>query len=337
MSVRTVLSVSSLAALGFAVASSSFSAPADAKITKYMTGNAADVAPALHGPVMDLGGGGTDVDAAFQATIDKVRGCTGAACAAKIDIVILRATGADGYNPYLYAMNGVDSVESIVLTKRAEASDPAIVAAVQKAEFVFFAGGDQCNYTTLFKGTPIEDATRAVYNRGGAVGGTSAGLAIMGEYVYDSCGGSATSAEALANPYARSMTFTYDFLDFPYMNDIVTDQHFVVRDRMGRLMAFLARQIKDGKTSTAWGLAVNEETSVVVNPDGTASVVGVGPAYLVLADHAPEQCVAKKPLTYSNFKLWKFPAGATIDLANRPTTGYYTVSATNGVLSSNPY
>ena len=58
---------------------------------------------------------------------------------------------------------------------------------VQRAEIVFFAGGDQCNYVRLIKGTALEAAVEAVHARGGGVGGTSAGEAIQGEIVYDSC------------------------------------------------------------------------------------------------------------------------------------------------------
>jgi cyanophycinase len=288
---------------------------------------------------MDLAGGAGDVDEAFQHTIDAVRGCTGATCSAKIDVVVLRAGGKDGYNDYLYAMNGVDSVDSIVFSDRQQAFSPDIVALVQKAEFVFFAGGDQCNYTTYFKGTPIEDAVRSVYARGGAVGGASAGLAIMGSTTYDACTSAdgATSAQALANPYDSNISFTYDFFDFPYTTNMITDTHFVARDRMGRLMAFLARQIQDGVSSTHWGLAVNEATSVEVDASGNATVVGAGPAYLVYADHAPVVCAPGQPLSYSGYKVWRYPAGATFSLANRPTTGFTSVDVVNGVITSNPY
>ena len=84
-------------------------------------------------------------------------------------------------------------------------------------------------------------------------------------------------------------------------------------------------------------MAVNEVTSVVVDKNGLATVMGDGPAYFVLADHAPEVCQANTPLTYSNFKIWKVFAGQTFDLRTRPTTGYYEISVTNGVLSGNPY
>src|SRR5436305_2334971 len=311
--------------------------PAEGKVTRYLTGNAADVVVPLAGPAHDFGGGGTDVDAALQWIIDQVRGCTGAACPTKIDVVILRSSGSNGYNDYIYAMNGVDSVETLVITSAKDANDPAVEATVRNAEVVFFAGGDQCDYVKYFKGTRVETAVESVYARGGGVGGTSAGLAIQGDFTYDGCTGSALSSDALANPYDRTITFTYDFFHWANLGATITDSHFVTRDRMGRTLAFLARQIQDGKTTTAWGLAVKEATSVEVDKNGRATVVGVGPAYFVLADHAPEVCQPGVPLTSSMYKIWKVAAGGTFDLRNRPSNGYYLRSVNNGVLSADPY
>lgn len=311
------------------------SGAAHAKVTRYLTGNPGDAVLALTGPAHDFGGGGTDVDAALQWIIDQVRGCT--SCSAKVDVVILRSSGADGYNDYIFAMNGVDSVETLVITSRRDADTAAVEATVRNAEVVFFAGGDQCNYVTYFKGTRVEAAVESVYARGGGVGGTSAGEAIQGEFTYDGCNGSATSADALADPYHRRVTFTYDFFHWANLGSTITDSHFVARDRMGRTMAFLARQIQDGRAASALAVAVEEATSVVVDRNGLATVMGDGPAYFVLADHAPEACRARTPLTYSNFKIWKVASGGTYDLRNRPTTGFYTRSVTNGVISADPY
>src|SRR5690349_15179220 len=79
----------------------------------YLTGNAANAAPAAPASqLLVLMGGGTDVDAAFKAMIAKARGT---APGAKLDIVVIRASGEDGYNDYLYGMDGaVDSVETLV-------------------------------------------------------------------------------------------------------------------------------------------------------------------------------------------------------------------------------
>ncbi|HEY0005302.1 MAG TPA: hypothetical protein VGB17_10880 [Pyrinomonadaceae bacterium] len=307
----------------------------EAKVTRYLTGNAADVNPPLSGPAHDFGGGGTDVDQAIQWIIDQVRGCTG--CATKVDVVILRSSGSNGYNDYIYAMNGVDSVETLVITSPRDSNTTAVETTVKNAEVVFFAGGDQCDYVKNFKGTLVETAVESVYARGGGIGGTSAGFAVQSDFTYDGCAGSALSTEALANPYARSITFTYDFFKWTNMQQTIADTHFVTRDRMGRTMAFVARQIKDGKSASAMSIAANEATSLVVDKNGLATVMGNGPVYFVLGDHMPEVCAAGTPLTFSNFKIWRVQTGGTFDLKNRPTTGYYLVSVNNGQLSSNPY
>ena len=310
-------------------------APAQAKVTRYVTGNPADVVIPLAGPAHDFGGGGTDVDAGIQWMIDQVRGCT--SCSTKIDVVVLRSTGTDGYNDFIFAMNGVDSVETLVITKPADANAADVETTVRNAEVVFFAGGDQCDYVTNFKGTRVEAAVQSVYARGGGVGGTSAGLAIQGDFVYDACVGSVTSAQALADPFDRRVTFTYDFFHWANLANTITDDHLVPRDRMGRTMAFVARQIQDGKAASALAIAVNEVTSVVVDKNGMATVMGDGPAYFVLGDHLPEVCRPRTPLTFSNFKIWKVLPGGTFDLRNRPTSGFYLRSVVNGVIDADPY
>jgi cyanophycinase-like exopeptidase len=318
-----------------AVALLCWGARAEARVTRYLTGNPADVSPPLSGPAHDLGGGGGDVDAAIQWLIDEVRGCRG--CAVKLDVLVLRSSGSNGYNDYIYAMNGVDSVETLVITSPSDSNRTNVRLAVERAEVVFFAGGDQCDYVRNFEGTAVETAVESVYARGGGVGGTSAGLAIQGEYVYDACTGSVTSGQALANPYHGNISFTYGFFAWDDLQHTIGDTHLVARDRMGRTMAFLARQIQDGVTAEALAVAVDEATSVVVDADGLATVMGDGPAYFVLADHAPETCRPGTPLSYSDYKIWKRLPGETFDLANRPVTGYYLRSVIDGVLSANPY
>jgi cyanophycinase len=308
---------------------------ADAKVTRYLTGNAGDVQPLLHGPALDLGGGGTDVDAAFQWMFDQVRGCT--SCSAKLDVVILRSSGSNGYNDYLYAMNGVDSVETLVITSRRDADTVDVENTIKNAEVVFFAGGDQCDYVTYFKGTRVETAVESVYQRGGGIGGTSAGCAILGDFTFDACNGTVTSTQALSDPYDKRVHFTFDFFHWQDLQGTITDQHFVERDRMGRTLAFLARLIQDGVSTAPLSVAVNSQTSLVVDKNGLATVMGQGPAYFILADHSPEVCQPKTPLTYSNYKLWRRDGGQNFNLHNRPTTGYYLRSVVNGVIQGDPY
>lgn len=308
---------------------------AEAKITRYLTGSAADARPLLYGPALNLGGGGADVDPAIQWMIDQARGCT--SCSTRVDVVVLRASGADGYNAPVFAMQGVDSVETLVLTARRDADDTGVEATVRNAEVVFFAGGDQCNYITLFGGTRLQQAVASVYTRGGAVGGTSAGAMLLGEHVYTACNGSVFSSEALADPYNRYMAFSQNFLVTSELRDAVVDTHFVPRDRMGRLMTFVARRIQDGLDPTVLGIGLNEATSLVVDRNGVGTVMGAGPVYFVHGPHAPNRCVALQPLGYSGFRVWKVGPGGTFNVRSWPTSGFTTVDVNSGVLSANPY
>jgi cyanophycinase len=303
---------------------------------RYLTGDAVDVEPMLAGPVHLFGGGSNDDTEALQWMIDQVRGENNRDM--KLDVVVLRSSGADAYNDFIYALNGVDSVETLVIDNRDDANSEAVKHTVRDAEIIFFAGGDQCNYVRYFKGTEVQKGVEFVYEKGGGVGGSSAGLAIQGSTVYDACSSeSAYSPKALANPYYEDVRLTYDFFNWPHMKATITDTHFAARDRMGRLLVFIARQIKDGKHEQVLGLAVDEQTSIVVDQAGLARVMGKGAAYFVLGDHAPEICQPGVPLTYSNFKVWKVTSNGTWDLRNRPTTGYYPVSVEKGKITSDPY
>ncbi len=304
-------------------------------LTRYLSGSAQDVHPDLNGPSLLLAGGGTDQMAAMQAQIDAIRGCTD--CERKIDMVVLRSTGADGYNSLVNDLKGLDSVESLVITQRSVAEQPDVIDTVAKAELVFFAGGDQCHYVSYFKGTGLERAVQSVFARRGGIGGTSAGLAIQGSMVYDSCRGSVTSPDALANPYHSSISFSHDFFAWPQLLQTITDTHFAQRDRMGRLMAFMARGLNETGAPVINGLAVDEQTALLVDKRGIATVFGKNKVYLVEANHQPEAAIPGRPLNYSRFRLWRFANGQSFDLNRRDMPGMYTISVRDGQLSMNPY
>ena len=178
-------------------------------------------------------------------------------------------------------MNGVDSVETLVITSRRGSNTAAVETTVKNAEVVFFAGGDQCDYVTLLQGDQGRD--------GGRVGLRPGRRRRRHQRRARHPGGlhlrrlhrlASLSSDALANPYHRTITFTYDFFHWANLQGTITDDHFVTRDRMGRTLAFLARQIKDGKAATALGVAVNEVTSLEVDKNGLATVVGERPRLL---------------------------------------------------------
>jgi len=275
-----------------------------------------------------LMGGGTDVDAAFQWMIGKSGGG---------DFVVIRATGTDAYNPYIFGLGTVNSVETLIIPSRTAAADPFVVAKIRNAEALWIAGGDQSNYTSFWKGTPVADAINYVANvKQAPVGGTSAGLAVLGQFIYTGASGSVTSSQALANPYHRYVTLDRDFVQIANLGGVITDSHFVTRDRLGRLVAFLGRIVKDGWASSVRGIGIDEATAILVNSNGSATRVGSGAAYFMLSNGVPQVCVSGSPLTYTGLAVYKVSGGATFNLATWTGAGgsTYTVSASSGALSS---
>ena len=311
--------------------------PLHADLARYWTGNHhVDARPRLHGPALILAGGGGDQTEAMQAAVNTIRGCSD--CEAKIDVVVIRASGGAGYNGYLQALAGVNSVVSMVITDRDSASRPDVVNVVKMAELVFFAGGDQCNYIRWIKGTPVEEAVESVYRRGGAVGGTSAGLAIMGEISYDACPNqSAKSAEVLNDPFHVDVALSRNFFDWPLLQNVITDSHFQQRDRLGRLLVFMGRILEEGREDRVAGLGVSERTVLLVDRSGTGRVYGDGPVHLVIADKRAETIERGKPLTMRGFRIRRFNKGESVNLRQLPTGGYKSIEVVEGKVTENPY
>ncbi len=296
----------------------------------YLTGDPADVVTETT-PCLLLAGGSTDVDDAMRWMISKSGGG---------DFVIIRCSGEDGYNDYLYSeLGGVNSVETIVFNTDAACTDKFVLKTIRNAEALFIAGGNQWNYVSMWNGTPVEKAIHHVRNKGAPIGGTSAGLAVLGEFVYAAQRGSVDSISALRDPYTMRVTLAKDFLDMPNMDDTITDSHFVARDRMGRLVTFLARIVQDGWATEAFGIGIDEETALGVDMDGTVTMFSwtdAGAAYFLRTPGAPEVCEPRTPLTYMDVSVYKMSGTATFNIVTWTGSGgaEYELSALEGVLVS---
>lgn len=294
----------------------------------YVAGNPEDVVTETL-PGLLLAGGSTDQDDAMQWMIERSGGG---------DFVVIRASGTDAYNPYIYTdLGGVDSCETLILQKRSASYDSFVIDKIRDAEALFIAGGNQWDYVRLWQGTPVEDAIQYVAAKGAPVGGTSAGLAVLGEFAFSAQYGTILSRQALKNPFQRHIALTNDFLHLPYLEDVITDSHFVARDRMGRLVTFLARIVHDGWADQARGIGVNEKTALAVDGNGIGTLFGQGPVYFLETPGPPEVCEKNSPLTFENVSVYRISAeGDTFNLVT--WTGdngtAYTLSAVEGVLTS---
>jgi cyanophycinase len=133
---------------------------------------------------------------------------------------------------------------------RQKADDPAFVKPITEATAVWFGGGDQVELMTPYRGTAVEREFKALLKRGGVIGGTSAGAAVMSDVMIE--GG---------NPKAQVGR------GFGFVTNAVFDQHFLRRSRVNRLLGVLAER------PHLIGLGIDEGTALILTGDRW-SVVG---------------------------------------------------------------
>ena len=96
--------------------------------------------------------------------------------------------------------------------------------------------------------------------------------------------------------------------------DTITDTHFVKRDRLGRLLVFMARILQDGWVKQIRAIAVDENSSLLVEPNGSARAVGEGPVYFLTSAGSPEVCAYGQPLTFKAINIQRVQPGKSFEL-----------------------
>lgn len=305
--------------------------------TSYFTGNTVDKKTSPKGGVCLMGGSSED-DNAMRWFLNQSDGG---------DILVLRASGANGYNDYMYSDLGVtiNSVESIVVKNKDASYDTTLHRKINQAEGIWFAGGNQWNYVNYWRNTPIDSLINAgINNRNIVVGGTSAGMAILGEYIFNAKNGTVTSEEALGDPYRDDVSIdSLKFIGIKYLKNVITDTHYSQRSRQGRHVAFLARIAKDNNTLTK-GIGIDERTAVTIDPSGMARVYGLGDAYFIRAMGLTEVCESGQPLTWDRngeaLKVYKAPVSGVFDLTDWETGvggTWHHWSVVDGQFNSKPF
>lgn len=327
--------------------------------------NATVTAPsALPAPSFVLMGGGPDVDPAFRWLIQRAGITPGTGGR----FVVIRATGTDAYNPYIFysdetlstsspiadlwvggASLGLTSVETLVIPSVKAANNATVNAILAKANVVFIAGGDQSHYIRFWKGTALEQTLKALMAKNVPVGGTSAGLAVLGQFDYSALYQSATSELAMANPFYKDITFDPNplslqggFIAPPALASMIFDSHFDSRDRMGRFIAFLSRIVAPTSVSggtfgceggvlpasssgnaTARGIGIGVETALLVQGNGSGKPVTAkrisndsssteSAVYFVRPTVPPSVCEPRTPLTISTVEVRKLADPDTV-------------------------
>lgn len=182
----------------------------------------------------------------------------------------LQAYGVKPENIHLIkiAVMDDDSTTDVDESEWAEnAKDPAIAAKVKECSAIWFTGGDQMRTMKALKlpdgkNTPVLDAVWEVYNRGGLIGGSSAGAAIMSEVMI----GNGSSLGALQldiihengpdNEETDALLLTKGMGFFP---EGIVDQHFNQRARIGRL----AVALMNARENFNHAFGVDENTALI--------------------------------------------------------------------------
>lgn len=285
-----------------------------------------------------LMGGGQDTTEAFEWQINNANGG---------DFVILRASGDDAYNEWVFEISllmdkPLNSVTTILFKKNSAVTESEVLTRIKNAEAIFFAGGDQSSYLSMWVGTEVQSIIQSKLGEV-TVGGTSAGLAILGNWVYSGEYGSAESEDAMLDPYERAISLEPAFLRIPFMDTIVTDTHFVTRDRMGRMLTFVARIVQDSiwsSSTIARGVGVDEHTALLLNvTTGDVLTVGVNTAYVCTPTHmVPEVCEKRTPLTYTSIHCVRLSASSgdtfSFNTFTAPTPAPHAVYSTSNSSTS---
>jgi cyanophycinase len=176
---------------------------------------------------------------------------------------------------------------------------------LDNATGIFLTGGDQLRLSTILGGTAVAKTLRRQSASGIAIGGTSAGAAILSEHMiaFGKEGSTPLAGAAVLAP------------GFGLTNRVVIDQHFRQRDRLGRLLSALAYN------PFAIGLGLDEDTAAFIDPDDRIEVVGSGAITIVDVSALTHSSMASvhqgDPICMTGISLHILTNGGTFDLHTR--------------------
>jgi len=210
----------------------------------------------------------------------------------------------------------INSAAELAINSREAANDSEVLKCIQNADALFIAGGNQNHYEDYWEGTGVEEAINYLANNKKIpIAGTSAGMAILGDYYYSPAHEGVLSSEILNDPFHHNTKDIYrsDFIKIPILKNVITDTHLDRIDekhpetRYGRVFGLLARTVHDNANQfPIYSIALEEGAFVAIDEKGIAKVFGNGTdkgqdAYFLQTNGAvPEQIKPELPLVWNN-------------------------------------
>jgi cyanophycinase len=203
-----------------------------------------------------------------------------------------------------FADLGVTDMAELYVHDRAETLDGRLARALDGAAGVFFTGGDQLRISSQIGDTPVERRVREIHEAGGVVAGTSAGASVMSDTMLVK--GSSGESHRIGDLHMAP--------GLGLVRDVIIDQHFAERGRIGRLLGAVAQNPR------VLGIGIDEDTAVVAT-GGRFSVVGSGAVYVVDGEGVTRSNIAEagpdRALSMHDVRLHVLSAGDAFDLATR--------------------
>jgi cyanophycinase len=158
----------------------------------------------------------------------------------------------------LFLGMGVESAEVVYIGQREDANSDSTLELVNQATGIFLTGGNQMRLSAMTGGTKFEDVVRQRNEQGVVVAGTSAGASILSAHMVAMGASGSTPKLRMAQMVAG----------FGLINNIIIDQHFRQRDRIGRLLALVAANPR------LLGVGLDEDTAAMIDDQGVIEVIG---------------------------------------------------------------
>lgn len=160
---------------------------------------------------------------------------------------------------------GIKNIDKLDINSREDAFDSKNINLVKEANLLFFTGGDQLRITSMVGGSPIYDAIKSLASNGGLIAGTSAGASVMSDTMI-------VQGEDDESPHKCTLKMSPGL---GLVNNIIIDQHFAQRGRIGRLLTAIAQNPE------VLGIGIDEDTAIIVSDKGMAEVIGSGAVYFI--------------------------------------------------------
>ena len=160
---------------------------------------------------------------------------------------------------------GIKNIEKLDISVREEAFEKKNIDLIKEADLLFFTGGDQLRITSMIGGSPVYDAIKELCINGGIIAGTSAGASVMSDTLI-------VEGNDEESPHQCTLKMSPGL---GLVKNIIIDQHFAQRGRIGRLLTAIAQNPE------VLGIGIDEDTAILVSDKGTAEVIGSGAVYFI--------------------------------------------------------